>query len=163
MSPTANPPIAGFGAVMNRIMALIDLSEMTPAIVKVARDMARAFNGELLLVHVIVPPSELSESESRERDFPTGKDPRVHERQMDILKLTLIKEGINAVAVVVQAKRPGASPLEPILAKVAELAPDLIIMGSHGHGRLHHLAGSATDTMVRRAPCPVLIVPNRKG
>jgi nucleotide-binding universal stress UspA family protein len=42
----------------------------------------------------------------------------------------------------------------------AALDGDLIVLGSHRHGRVHHAAlGSTIDACVRRAPCPVLVVP----
>jgi nucleotide-binding universal stress UspA family protein len=37
---------------------------------------------------------------------------------------------------------------------------DMLVLGSHGHGRLFHAAlGSTADAVVRAAPCPVVIVP----
>jgi nucleotide-binding universal stress UspA family protein len=37
---------------------------------------------------------------------------------------------------------------------------DILVLGSHGHGRLFHAAlGSTADAVVRTAPCPVVIVP----
>ena len=36
---------------------------------------------------------------------------------------------------------------------------DLIVMGTHGHGRLAHLlVGGVVENVIRRAPCPVLAV-----
>lgn len=41
---------------------------------------------------------------------------------------------------------------------------DLIVIGSHAHGRLRRLLrGSYTDEVVRRAPCPVLVVKAPRG
>jgi nucleotide-binding universal stress UspA family protein len=43
-------------------------------------------------------------------------------------------------------------------ASVAEAA-DLIVVGTHGRGRVGRLVlGSVSDHVVRHAPCPVLIV-----
>ncbi|MBI5788409.1 MAG: universal stress protein [Candidatus Schekmanbacteria bacterium] len=40
---------------------------------------------------------------------------------------------------------------------------DLIIMGSHGHtGIAHVLIGSTTEKVVRKAPCPVLVIRPRE-
>ena len=37
---------------------------------------------------------------------------------------------------------------------------DLLVLGSHGHGRLHHAAlGSVSDACVRKSACPVVILP----
>jgi len=36
----------------------------------------------------------------------------------------------------------------------------LLVLGSHGHGRLHHAAlGSISEECIRQAPCPVVVVP----
>jgi nucleotide-binding universal stress UspA family protein len=46
-----------------------------------------------------------------------------------------------------------------ILEVADECCCDLIVMGFHGHGRLHHaLRGSVSDTVVRESRRPVLLV-----
>ena len=40
---------------------------------------------------------------------------------------------------------------------------DMIMLGSHGHGALFHLLiGSVSEGVIRRATCPVIIVPSKK-
>lgn len=48
----------------------------------------------------------------------------------------------------------------PSILEVAEQTRcDLIVMGFHGHGRIHHaLAGSVSDTVARESRRPVLLV-----
>jgi nucleotide-binding universal stress UspA family protein len=42
----------------------------------------------------------------------------------------------------------------------AAMDGDLIVLGSHRHGRVHRAAlGSTVDACVRRAPCPVVVIP----
>jgi nucleotide-binding universal stress UspA family protein len=42
----------------------------------------------------------------------------------------------------------------------AAVDADLLVLGSHGHGRLRHaVLGSVSEECVRRAPCPVVVVP----
>jgi nucleotide-binding universal stress UspA family protein len=37
---------------------------------------------------------------------------------------------------------------------------DLLVLGSHGHGRLHHaVVGSVAEACIRAAACPVVVVP----
>lgn len=149
-------------ADVKRIMALIDFSEWTPTIVKLARDMARAFNSELHLVHIA--ESEFVESEVQEDVSPQAIANRAHHREMEILGMALKKEGVNAVTRIIPAKAPRDTVAGKILQEVARFSPDLIVIGTHGHGRLHQwLAGSVTDTVVRKAHCPVLLVPSRKN
>jgi nucleotide-binding universal stress UspA family protein len=49
--------------------------------------------------------------------------------------------------------------LDGILDAARELAADLIITTTHGYTGLKHLLlGSTAENIVRRAPCPVLVV-----
>jgi nucleotide-binding universal stress UspA family protein len=51
------------------------------------------------------------------------------------------------------------SPADEILAAATDLPADLIVMGTHGRGGLSRvLMGSVAETVLRKAPCPVLTV-----
>jgi nucleotide-binding universal stress UspA family protein len=53
-------------------------------------------------------------------------------------------------------------PYAKLIAAVESIKPDLIVMSSHGRSSIGHLLiGSATEKMVRHAPCPVFVV--RRG
>ncbi|HET6215245.1 MAG TPA: universal stress protein [Micromonosporaceae bacterium] len=42
----------------------------------------------------------------------------------------------------------------------AAIDADLLVLGSHGHGRLHHaVLGSVSEECIRHTPCPVVVVP----
>jgi nucleotide-binding universal stress UspA family protein len=46
--------------------------------------------------------------------------------------------------------------------RLAEAARDanLLVVGSHGHGRVHHaVLGSVSEACVRQATCPVVVIP----
>ncbi|SNT60836.1 Nucleotide-binding universal stress protein, UspA family [Asanoa hainanensis] len=46
-----------------------------------------------------------------------------------------------------------------VLADAARAA-DLLVLGSHGHSRLHHtVLGSVSEEVIRLAPCPVVVIP----
>lgn len=77
-------------------------------------------------------------------------------------------EDVLAEAVApVAREHPGVSIATQVLMgsaaqRLADAAggADLIVVGSHGHGRLRHaVLGSVSEACVRVAPCPVLIVP----
>ncbi len=51
-------------------------------------------------------------------------------------------------------------PSVEILAAAQRYDTDLIVVGTHGFGRLGQgLYGSVADSVIRGAPCPVLAVP----
>lgn len=52
---------------------------------------------------------------------------------------------------------------DAILETVASVRPDLIVIGSHGRrGVSRFVLGSVAEEVVRRAPCPVLVVRTTK-
>jgi nucleotide-binding universal stress UspA family protein len=54
------------------------------------------------------------------------------------------------------------NPPEVILRSIRECEHDLVVMGSHGHGRLHRaLLGSVSYRVLRDSPVPVLLM--RRG
>ena len=51
-------------------------------------------------------------------------------------------------------------PVDAILDCAAEIAADLIVLGSHGRDGLGHLLfGSTAERVLHKAPCPTLVVP----
>jgi nucleotide-binding universal stress UspA family protein len=59
----------------------------------------------------------------------------------------------------VQTRLVRGRPARRILEIAQECACDLIVMGFHGHGRLHHaLIGSVSDSVLRESRLPVLLM-----
>ena len=51
--------------------------------------------------------------------------------------------------------------VEAIVEEAQRLKADMIIVGSHHHGTFYNLIiGSMTSGVLKRAGCPVLVVPN---
>ena len=50
-------------------------------------------------------------------------------------------------------------PYQEILASVKDEHADLVVMATHGRGKIHRLlVGSVADKVIRMAPCPVLTI-----
>ena len=114
--------------------------------------------GHLVLVHGNYIPVELAEFGDEIGALTT----RISERASDMLsgQLTgLLDRGISAEY---QALR--GPPSEVIVEAARSNRADLIVMGTHGHSGLAHLAlGSVAERVVRMAPCPVLTVKRAAG
>jgi nucleotide-binding universal stress UspA family protein len=157
---------------MKRILAFIDFSDVTPALLNVTSDMARAFSGELLLMHVVESEADFIDSEAEEdvplRDqddlSPQAIVMRAHYREMEALSLMMKKEGVNAQTQIVETRSQDEGVVGTILKEMARISPDFIVIGSHGHGRIYKLlVGSMADAVIRKTRCPVVLVPSRKA
>lgn len=54
--------------------------------------------------------------------------------------------------------REGDDPADDIISLAEEISAEAIVVGSHGHGGFQGLLGSTGSKLVRRSPCPVLVV-----
>ena len=72
-----------------------------------------------------------------------------------------LREAVNSLppAVSVESRLTSGKPARRILEVAEESNCDLLVMGFHGHGRLHHaLAGLVSATVLRESTRPVLLV-----
>ena len=142
---------------MKQILALVDFSDYSDAVVGQAEALAKAFEGNVTLLHVAAPdpdfvgyaagPTTVREDRAREI--------RGEHRELQTLAEGLRKRAISARALLIQGPT-----VEQILAEGQRLEAEAIVIGSHGHGALHRaLLGSVSEGVVRGAHCPVLVVP----
>jgi nucleotide-binding universal stress UspA family protein len=146
---------------MKSILVPVDLSDTTEATVRAALDIVPAEGGRLYLVHVVAvrrmfTASEVDIGMSRE---DAARELRNEHRQLQTLQERLAGEGINAIALLLNG-----DPVQKILERAHRLHADLIVMGSHGHGAFYHLLlGSTSEGVLRKSPCPVMLVPCRES
>ena len=143
---------------MKRILAAIDFSDVTGAVVQSAAGIAKAFQASLHLLHVAPPDPDFVGYEpgpQSVRDTVAGKIRKEH-HQLQELETDLRSKGLDVHALLVQ----GATA-EKIFQEAKRLQAEMIVIGSHGHGALQKLlVGSVAEGVLRKAPCPVLIVPS---
>ena len=91
-----------------------------------------------------------------------GTDPRVYEqmRQSSRELLDELAEQMrDAGAKITKKHLRNGRPDQEIVALAEELGAGLIVMGGRGLGRMKRaLMGSVSDSVVRHAPCPVLVI-----
>jgi len=125
--------------------------------VDTARQLARAFNARIVLLHVAEPepdfvgfePGPITVRQSVARDF------KVEHQRLDELKKVAGQDAAEVQALHIQ----GPS-VEKILDEADEQHASWIVMGSHGHGSLYELlVGSVTHGVMKGAKCPVVVVP----
>src|SRR5918997_4720994 len=116
-----------------------------------AADLANATNSELHIVHVgELRPTVLAQTEV---------EPALLEREARDLLDEQVRRVEEAGGTVKEAHLRLGRADEEIVDLAHEVGAGFIVMGSRGRGRMRRaLMGSASDSVVRHAHCPVTIV-----
>lgn len=145
---------------MKTILAPIDFSDVSDAVVAEASRLARALDGRVVLVTVVQPPVLTHDYMALMENIAeiTAAGERNAARQLAQLEDRLGEEKVPAESV----QLVGA-PIAHITEQAEKFAADYIVMGSHGHTAIYDLlVGSTTHGVLLRAKCPVVIVPAAK-
>ena len=135
---------------IRRILHPTDFSDSSQTAFEVACALARDYDAELVLCHVEPWPA-VPVVEGIALDLP------VEDPDADVSRLADIRPEDPTVRVVRRLRR--GEPAAEILTVAADVAADLIVMGTHGRGGLSRLVlGSVAEMVMRKAPCPVLTV-----
>lgn len=141
------------------ILAAVDFSDVTEAVLARAAELARALGAKLWIVHIANPEPEFLGYEVGPvyiRDN-VAQQLRQQHQQLHRVQQDLGAQGLDVTALLV----PGV-PASKIVAEARRLEADAIVMGSHGHGALFNLLmGTVCHGVLRKAPCPVMVVPAR--
>ena len=143
-----------------KLLVCVDLSESTDRIVAKAGEVARALSAKVWLLHVAEPEPAFIGLDVGPQTVRDSLSQEFHKdlRQVQEFAERLRKDGLDATALVVQ----GAT-VETILSEASKLEADMIVAGSHGHGAMYQLlVGSICEGVLRKAGCPVLVVPIRE-
>ncbi|MFA6287479.1 MAG: universal stress protein [Opitutaceae bacterium] len=145
---------------MKTILTPVDFSQATRDVVQATVNLASPLGAHVLLLHSLQPPLITT-------DYGIGIEV-LHEtlainekaavRQLEHLKKLLTAKGLVADTLLVNGL---AAP--NIIDQAVSLGADYIILGSHGHTAFYDLlVGSTTHMVLKKAPCPVIVVPITK-
>jgi len=142
---------------MPSILACVDFSELEVPVVQAAVTLASALGGELHVLHVGEPEPDFvgyAAGPETVRDTVAAKLRDEH-RRVEKLAAEATLRGITAHPHLVRG-----AYAETILREAERLGAGIIVLGSHGHGRLYTLlVGSVAEGVLRGAKVPVLVVP----
>jgi nucleotide-binding universal stress UspA family protein len=160
--PHAAPAESGSSGIFKRIVCAIDFSTSSLLALNRALEFAQEADARLTLLHAIEFPPAL-----REIVFSTDADvDRVHAAaEAEYLRrLRALVPARARIYCTVATRVNEGKPAREIERVAAEEQADLIVMGVHGRGAVDLMVfGSNTNAVVRRAACPVLIVPTPRG
>jgi nucleotide-binding universal stress UspA family protein len=147
---------------MKTILVPVDLSAATPRVCAAACDLARLIGGRIVLLHVVPPPPVMMNDYYA---FDTGHmaQAMLAVEKSATLKLRSLARRF-AKRCPMQTVQVTGQPVGTIVARARATKAVYIVLGSHGHGAMFDLlVGSTTSGVLRKARCPVLVVPmNRR-
>jgi universal stress protein A len=145
---------APFVFKLRNILVPIDFSPCSKKALQYAVPFARQFGATLHLLYV-------GQSYYMIPEFaPAALEPaEVQARSDAIAKLTALAEEEIAREVPAEILVRKGQPAEEVVLAAKEIGADLIIISTHGYTGLKHVwLGSTTESVVRHAACPVLVV-----
>ena len=129
-----NPPL-----VYDRFLVPLDGSKLAEAAAAHAAELARRCGAELVLLRVCLDSKNLRQA---------------------VDYLDRVGEQARSEHLQARCEVYVGDPSSRILQTATEEAVDLIVMSSHGRtGLARSLFGSVAETVMRSAPCPVMVVP----
>jgi universal stress protein A len=140
---------------LRRIIVPIDLTSDTAKAIDMAVGLAKRFGADLFLVHVYAEPCSFA--------YARGPNAYVEcEQQLSLAKSRLVaardrtrKEYSRCFAIF----RQSVDLQEEILVVAKEIKADLIVVPAHHRNWLERLGeGSQAERIVRKSPCPILVV-----
>ena len=139
---------------LTRLLAAIDFSAQTPCVMKAATTIAHAFGSELIVVNASTPMV-----------YGTGIEPvpiETFDVNLDIAKsqmLELVKSSPDLASLKHREIVAYADAGDLVEQVVRDQKVQLVIAGTHGARGMERLAlGSVAESILRRVPCPTLIV-----
>jgi nucleotide-binding universal stress UspA family protein len=135
-----------------KILVPTDFSPAASEAFRTALALAESGGGEVVVVHVTPDVAVVVEN----GPVTTGRFAGKGHNLWDDFRASVSNDPNVRVSHELVAGRVSASEIVALLEK---FGCDLIVLGSHGHGRLRRLVrGSLTEQVVRQAHCPVLVV-----
>ena len=154
---------------LKTVLYATDLGRHAPRVLRYALSLARSYGGSVAIVHAVEPlgtaARHMVELYTGQEDIANAEKSRWPELERSLRgRLTSLCEGegcaddIGRNLIADMCILPGR-PDEVILRESARIAPDVIVMGSHGHSTVGEiLLGSTAHRVSQRATVPVLLV-----
>lgn len=132
------------------LLVPVDFSPSAARALAVAKDLAKSLGAEIVLLHTFEQPFTMGElSPFVVQQFYAEAVPAANKALDDLAKAN----GVTRTFF-----REGAAGPE-IVSLAAELQPQFVVMGTHGHTKLRHLVtGSVAAYVIRHSPVPVVTV-----
>ncbi len=141
--------------VLKRILVPVDFSDNSKKALRYAIPLAAQFKASIAVMYVVEPAVFPSDFGFGQMSFP-DVEKEMYEKARQELK-QLIEDLKSKVSLKAEVK--AGIPFVEVTSYAAQENIDLIILATHGRTGVEHiLFGSTAEKIIRKAPCPVLVV-----
>ena len=144
---------------MKTILVPVDLSGATVQVCNAAAKLAREVGARLIILHAVPPvPIILGDYYAFEPGHISSS--LKASRKAAVHKLDSLARWFRRRCPHIRVTMHDGAPATVILRTAKAVKPDYLVIGSHGHtAAFDLLVGSVTHTVLRKAACPVVVVP----
>jgi nucleotide-binding universal stress UspA family protein len=147
---------------MKTLLVPIDFSAVSGNSLETAATLAQAMDAHLVVLHALQPIAPVGDPMMMP-DMAQIREIQKNAEREARTQLTRACEKVSAHGVTIESQLLDGPASAVILDRARALPADLIIMGSHGHTALYDLLlGGTSHAVLKKAPCPVVIVPAKK-
>jgi len=138
------------------ILVPTDFSDYSKVSLPLAVDLAKKYGAKLVVLHVfdeeLFAPIFFEAGGKAEEYF-------IRIRNDFDAAVEQFLDGIDTESIEVESHLANGTPFVEVIRFAREKGIDLIIMGTHGKsGLAHALLGGVAEKVVRKSPCPVMVV-----
>ena len=144
---------------MKSILVAIEFPVSSKSVLDIAKKFAREFKAKLNVMHSesvdsyinhIISEDNLTFSNNLMLEYR-----KKYEKLMTDLQKELVAEHIESECILVEGPT-----VDCILSVAKEVKAEMIILGSHEHGKFYHLLmGSTHNLLIKKSEIPILIIP----
>jgi len=148
--------MAAVSRTLRRILCPIDFSRCSVDALEYAAQLVQGFGASFTILHVLEPVFF-------DLELGLGAVPDYEQTRANVeSRLAAVREALTQQGLTVQTAISGGVLADSIIAAADPDRCDMIVMGTHGRrGMPHFMTGSVAESVLRRAPCPVLTVGHR--
>ena len=136
------------GSAMKKILAAIDFSDGTDAVLFKTLELVKSFDAELCIVHA-EPEGNVYAREEDNKEYLKGV----------FLRTDLIRKEFQNQNIFPYMKQGTGAAVKCILKECERFKPDLLVMGAHKHNRVVRLLSEhIREDLISKSPCPIMLV-----
>lgn len=143
---------------MQKILACVDFSKESDAVVAFAAGLAQKSGAELILLHVVPPEPDFVGFGVGPQSVRDSVAKRMQDAHVALQEIAAKSAAIGASIKPLTIQGP---TVQKIMEQAEKTKADCVVVASHGHGSVYELVvGSVTQGVLRKSKVPVVVVPH---